>query len=218
MNQKKKNLCLLLLAVICLFSVYMALRNTDCKEKPLHGSKVEQQEDSAVVKTDAEKRIIPKVFKTKTGKSIIINETHPIGMSLSDVDIITKGFRSSQTIHLGELDPIIKISLLDLDENGFEEIYIFTRSVGSGSGGDFFVYASDKDEILVRVKTPELTDKDYSGKGLFNGYMGHDFFFFEKKMLIREFPIYKENDSNANPTGGRKRIYYMLKGDKLVII
>jgi hypothetical protein len=33
-----------------------------------------------------------KEYKTKTGKTIIISETHPFGQSLSTIEIRTKGF------------------------------------------------------------------------------------------------------------------------------
>ena len=36
----------------------------------------------------------PKAYKTKTGKTIIISETHPVGRSLSTIEIRTKGFES----------------------------------------------------------------------------------------------------------------------------
>ena len=35
----------------------------------------------------------PKAYKTKTGKTIIISVTHPVGQSLSTIEISTKGFR-----------------------------------------------------------------------------------------------------------------------------
>jgi hypothetical protein len=34
----------------------------------------------------------PKEYRTKTGKTIIISETHPVGQSLSTIEISTKGF------------------------------------------------------------------------------------------------------------------------------
>ena len=40
--------------------------------------------------------------------------------------------------------------------------------------------------------------------------MGHDRFYIKESKLFREFPIYKEGDPNANPTGGIRRIQYKM--------
>ena len=41
--------------------------------------------------------------------------------------------------------------------------------------------------------------------------MGHDEFTVMENSLVRRFPIYKKNDSNAKPTGGTRQIEYKLK-------
>ncbi|MNF02387.1 hypothetical protein D3C80_2015230 [compost metagenome] len=41
--------------------------------------------------------------------------------------------------------------------------------------------------------------------------MGHDSFRIHKNRLIRSFPIYKETDPNAAPSGGIREISYKLK-------
>ena len=41
--------------------------------------------------------------------------------------------------------------------------------------------------------------------------MGHDEFAVVENVLARRFPVYKEGDSNANPTGGTRQIQYKLK-------
>ncbi len=158
-----------------------------------------------------------KEFKTKTGKIIIITETHPVGQSISSIAITTKGFKENKLIELNDIDPIEKIKLKDLDNDGFEEIYLFTRSVGSGSGGDFYVYGSDKDDRLMEYEKEKLDEKEYLKGGRLEGYMGHDTYFFDKQMLVMEFLIYKENDANLKPTGGTKKVYYMLNQSKFKI-
>jgi hypothetical protein len=158
-----------------------------------------------------------KELKTKTGKIIIITETHPVGQSISSIAITTKGFKENKLIELNDIDPIEKIELKDLDNDGFEEIYLFTRSVGSGSGGDFYVYASDKDKRLVKYEKEELEEKEYLKGGRLEGYMGHDTCFFDKEMLVMEFRIYKENDANLKPTGGTKKVFYGLNQSKFKI-
>jgi len=179
------------------------------------------QEQSKLIIADSlnDKQPIPPMeLKTKTGKIIVINETHPDGLSISKVQIVTRGFTENQPIDVGEIDPVNKVEFADLDNDGFEELYIFTQSAGSGSGGEFYAYASDRDVKLIKIESPVVMDKEYRVGGKFEGYMGHDRFFFDKGMLIREFPVYKENDSNDNPTGGTKRIFYKLNQGKFEIV
>jgi hypothetical protein len=159
-----------------------------------------------------------KELKTKTGKVIIINETHPDGLSMSKVQIVTQGFKENQPLELGETDPVQRAELADLDNDGFDELYVFTQSAGSGSGGEFYIYASLRDEKLIKIEKPVIDDKAYIKGGILEGYMGHDQFSFDKGMLIREFPVYKENDSNDKPTGGTKRISYKLKDVRLEMV
>jgi len=154
-------------------------------------------------------------LRTKTGKSILIKETHPDGASISKVQIQTKGFKEDQIVEVGNINPVIKTQLVDLDLDGYEELYIFTESAGSGSAGEFYVYASDNDKILVGIRTPQEPDTIISK---IKGYMGHDSFSISKDTLIREFPRYKTNDKNNKPTGGTERIYYQLKDNKMKII
>jgi hypothetical protein len=41
--------------------------------------------------------------------------------------------------------------------------------------------------------------------------MGHDEFTIMETTLARRFPIYKEGDTNSNPTGGTRQIEYKLQ-------
>jgi hypothetical protein len=158
-----------------------------------------------------------KELKTQSGKSILITETHPHGLSLSKVQIITNGFKENRAIEISEIEPVNKVELYDLDNNGFEELYIFTQSAGSGSGGNFYVYASDKDERLIKIGNQKEIDKEYLEGGNFEGYMGHDTYRLYKGVLIREFPVYNETDINLKPTGGTKKLFYHLRNNKFEI-
>ncbi|WP_394775997.1 hypothetical protein [Flavobacterium sp.] len=157
-------------------------------------------------------------LKTKTGKTIILTETHPTGPMISTITIITKGFKDDQSIELEDIDPIEKIQLKDLDNDGFEEIYLFTRSSGSGAGGDLYVYASDKDERLLKCEKEELYKKEYLQGGLLEGFMGGNTYSFDKNMIVMEFPIYSDDDLEEIPTVETKKIFYSLNQSKLEII
>lgn len=151
------------------------------------------------------------IFITKTGKTILVEEKHPKGASLATIEIKANDFANGNHFILKDVDPIAKTASGDLDNNGFEEIYIITKAVGSGSYGNVFGYGSNKDKSMSPIYIPNINKKDLEVGGLFEGYMGHDTFTFQKDALIRQFPIYKEADSNSNPTGTTNSITYILK-------
>ena len=102
-------------------------------------------------------------------------------------------------------DPVVSAAVGDLNEDGFYEILVFTQSVGSGSYGDVIAYSSNKGMSWSEVFHPELTDK------LKQGYMGHDQFALVENILVRQFPLYLEGDTNANPQGKIRQIQYDMK-------
>ena len=153
-----------------------------------------------------------KMYKTKTGKTIIITETHPAGQSLSTIKISTKGFEHEYLEIYEDRDPISDVLLADLDSNGFDEIYIITTSAGTGSYGTVLGLASNKDRSLSLINFPEIEEKE----GNFEGYMGHDTIRIENQKLVRTFPIYNKGDTNQKPTGGtRKLIYGLYPGEAM---
>lgn len=156
--------------------------------------------------TNANSSDVPKVYKTRTGKTILISETHPVGQSLSTIEISTKDFEHNYLEKYQGRDPVSDIFLADLDGNGFDEIYIITTSAGSGSYGSLLGFASNRDKSLSMINFPEIQERDEN----FKGYMGHDTFKIENQKFVRTFPIYNEGDTNKNPTGGTRKLVYGL--------
>jgi hypothetical protein len=185
-GRKKEDLSLSILFVIAMFASTIGL--ISCSDN---------KSDSS----DA-----PKTYKTKTGKAIIISETHPAGQSLSTIEISTKDFEHNYPAIYQDRDPISEVFVADLDGNGFDEIYIITISSGSGSYGTVLGFASNKDKSLSMINFPEILERDEN----FKGYMGHDTFKMEEQKLLRTFPIYNEGDTNQNPTGGTRKLVYGL--------
>jgi len=156
--------------------------------------------------TNANSSDVPKVYKTRTGKTILISETHPAGQSLSTIEISTKDFEHNYQEIYQDRDPISDIFLADLDGNGFDEIYIITTSAGSGSYETVLGFASNKDKSLSLINFPEIQERDEN----FVGYRGHDTIKIEDQKLVRIFPIYNKGDANINPTGGTRKLVYGL--------
>jgi hypothetical protein len=129
-----------------------------------------------------------KEYKTKTGKIIVITENHPQGASLSNISIAFKDNESS-VLHFNDKDPINNVLLADLDNNGFDEIYIITLSAGTGSYGNVIGIASCKDTSFSQITIPELLESDLKFGAKFEGYEGHDIYKIKGKFLIRSFPV-----------------------------
>ena len=102
---------------------------------------------------------------------------------------------------------ITGVEIDDMDANGFPEIYVYVTSAGSGSYGSLIAYASNRNKSLSAIALPSIEDDPEAAPG----YMGHDQFAVGEGALVRRFPLYREGDINANPTGGTRQIQYKLK-------
>ena len=138
---------------------------------------------------------------------IHITETHPVGQSLSNVRVSTDGFQHELDQTIEDADPVKEVLVADLDNNGFDEIYIVTVAAGSGSYGNVLGFASNRDLSLSMINFPEVAQ----GEPAFKGYMGHDVFTIENRWLVRSFPIYGVSETNAEPGGEMRRVLYGLK-------
>ena len=143
---------------------------------------------------------------TRSGRSIVIQESHPVGQSLSKISIESKGFEHNFSEIFSDQDPISSVLVADLDGNGFDEFYIVTVSSGSGSYAAVLALASNRDKSVSMIQFPEITE----GDEVFAGYMGHDMFTISDGTLLRSFPIYRPSDTNNSPTGGTRRVRYCL--------
>jgi len=159
-----------------------------------------------------------KTYITHSGKTITVEDTHPVGMSLSTVIISPAGFEVDKPIILSDIDPLKNVLISDLDKDGFDEIYLITQSAGSGSYGHVYAYVSQGDKSLMVIDTENLNSIDRK-TDLFLGYRGHETYMVKEGSLVITFPVYNEKDSNAEPTGGTNEIHYSLgcNDDKLMI-
>jgi hypothetical protein len=145
----------------------------------------------------------PKEYKTKTGKIIMITETHPQGASLSNITVAIKGVRGS-VVPFTDVDPINKVLVADLDKDGYSELYIITLNAGSGSYGNVIGLASNKDKSLSMITFPEVSENDLKKGAKFEGYNGHDVYEIKDNFLVRTFPV-------KTPKAGNRVIRYKLK-------
>lgn len=154
---------------------------------------------------------VSKDYQTKSGKTWTVTE-EKTSASQSALLISSKGFTvTNDSVKIEGTDPLEQVLQADLNKDGFEEIYLISRSAGSGSNATIHGFSSNKDKSFSGIHVQELTDKDVAKGGKFEGYMGHDSVYVQGNMLARQFPVYKEGDANAAPTGGKRIVYYALK-------
>jgi hypothetical protein len=101
---------------------------------------------------------------------------------------------------------VVGAEIADLDGNGAPEIYVFVQSAGSGSYGAVVGHVINAGAPTSAITMPELTDDSKASAG----YMGRDRFSIARDRLVRQFPIYREGDSNASPSGGTRQVQYRL--------
>lgn len=151
-------------------------------------------------------------LKTASGVVFVIEETHPTSASLSTIRITSRGLKEAETdVAIADADPIKDVFLADINNDGFEELYIITEVAGSGGYANIIGLASNNDKSTSSITVPELTEADMKAGSLFDGYQGHDKVYIENKQLVREFPVYKAGDNNAKPTGGDRKVVYSLE-------
>ena len=102
---------------------------------------------------------------------------------------------------------IINAEVEDLNSDGSPEVLVFTQSEGSGSYGNVVGYSVNNRKSMSQFYFPPVSQNETISKG----YMGHDEFSIVETYLVQRFPIYKDGDTNSNPTGGIRQITYELK-------
>ena len=95
----------------------------------------------------------------------------------------------------------------DLNADGSPEVYVYVTSAGSGAYASLAAWSANRKKSLSVITLPELAEDPVHGKG----YMGHDTFVVAGQYLVRSFPVYKEGDSNAAPSGGTRQLHYRLE-------
>lgn len=104
-------------------------------------------------------------------------------------------------------EQVVEAETEDLDADGSPELFVYTQSDGSGSYGNVYAFSVNNMKSMSQVYFPPIAED----LKLNQGYMGHDEFTVVETRLSRRFPIYKEGDANANPTGGTRQVTYVLK-------
>lgn len=101
---------------------------------------------------------------------------------------------------------VVNAEVGDLNIDSYPEVFVYLTSDGSGSYGKLIGYSVNNGKSVSQVYLPEISENSEVNKG----YMGHDEMAIVENTFCQRFPVYKEGDSNANPTGGTRQIQYKL--------
>lgn len=130
------------------------------------------------------------------------------GSSINQLSIKPDGLAVDNDELADELDgSAYRTELADLDGNGWPEIYVYVASAGSGSYGSLVAYAVNGGKSVSPIYLPPLEDSPEAVAG----YMGHDEFAVVENRLVRRFPVYQADDTNAAASGGTRQLQYRLE-------
>ena len=196
------NKSLILILLVSSLSIFCSKKTPEVVLKKDSVELMKIKNDTAVTVT--------KEFTTGTGKKFVIVETKP-AISVSNYMITGVGFRNSEdTIKYYQKNPMTTAFLTDLDNNGFDEIYIVTKASGPGIFLDILGITSFEDNTFGEIVIPRTTNEDMKKDENFNGYLGNDSIYIRDNKIVRLFPVYKSSDYNSLPTGIIRKLTYTL--------
>ena len=146
--------------------------------------------------------------RTLSEQGVTFHVSSPNVGSINTLRIQPSGLKADNALIERQIEGTVTgAEVADLNVDGSPELYVYVTSAGSGSHGSLVAYAANKGKSLSEIYLPPIEEDKAAAKG----YMGHDEFAVVESTLVRRFPIYKEGDTNAKPTGGTRQIQYKLK-------
>ena len=140
-------------------------------------------------------------------QGISFRVTCPNDSSINILYVASSGLSIDNATIEQEIDGTVSgAEIADLNADGYPELYVYVTSAGSGSYGSLVAYGSNRNKSISAIYLPSVSENEKLAKG----YMGHDKFAVGEGALLHRFPIYREGDNNANPTGGMRQIQYKL--------
>lgn len=127
--------------------------------------------------------------------------------SLPTLTVVPAGLKLKNSPIVRQVDgSVVGADAADLNADGSPEVYVYVQSAGSGSYGSVVAYSANRRTSLSEIYLPPITEHPAAAAG----YAGHDEFSVVGTALVRRFPLYRENDTNASPTGRTRTIHYTL--------
>lgn len=98
---------------------------------------------------------------------------------------------------------------MDLDTDGNPELYIQARSGSKNNYLNMYVYEFNDNGNHQQIRFPELSSS------LKEGYIGKDSMYLKDGKLIREFPIYSDQDTSSKKSASVRKIEYSITSNSL---
>jgi hypothetical protein len=123
----------------------------------------------------------------------------------NDVTIKPIGFdKDAREVRLTLRGRISKTEIDDLNNDGFPDLIVYMFSGAKAEFGTVYVFASEQNKGFMPFALPDVM---LDGK-LKEGYKGHDEFMLIEGKLMRRYPLYKPEDPNDKPSGGKRVVLY----------
>lgn len=127
--------------------------------------------------------------------------------SVNTLHIVPSGLEVDNSPIMRTIDGTITgAEVADLNADGSPEIYVYVTSAGSGSYGSLLAFSANRRKSLSEIYLPPVTQDEVVS----NGYRGHDEFAVLEGVMGHRFPVYRDTDTNAKPTGGTRQLQYKL--------
>ena len=179
-----------------------------CGEKPADTAPAAETATAAPAEAAAAPEAAKPGFKQEfelNGVRFVVEATNE--GSMNNLTITPSGLSEVNDVISREIDgSVTNAELGDINADGSPEIYVWVTSAGSGSYATPIGYSANNNKSLSEIYFPPISEDAVNSKG----YMGHDEFAVVEGVVAQRFPIYKDGDTNAQPSGKMRQLQYKL--------
>lgn len=179
-----------------------------CGEKPADTAPAAETAAAASAEAAAAPEAAKPGFKQEfelNGVRFVVEATNE--GSMNNLTITPSGLSEVNDVISREIDgSVTNAELGDINADGSPEIYVWVNSAGSGSYATPIGYSANNNKSLSEIYFPPISEDAVNSKG----YMGHDEFAVVEGVVAQRFPIYKDGDTNAQPSGKMRQLQYKL--------
>ena len=179
-----------------------------CGEKPDETAPAAETAATAPAEAAAASEAAKPGFKQEfelNGVRFVVEATNE--GSMNNLTITPSGLSEVNDVISREIDgSVTNAELGDINADGSPEIYVWVNSAGSGSYATPIGYSANNNKSLSEIYFPPISEDAVNSKG----YMGHDEFAVVEGVVAQRFPIYKDGDTNAQPSGKMRQLQYKL--------
>jgi hypothetical protein len=135
--------------------------------------------------------------------------------SMAQIHVQGIGFQqANQTLCFDKVSPFESALVADIDNNGFEELYVITRSRGKKKQAGIYGIVSVGGVKYKTIYIPEFDAANGSSFSYLDGYKGNDSIFIKDKTLKRIFQVtFFDSVAHVRRNGFREITYKLVEFD-----